>query len=283
MEFIFLRRPFFFLASFYGFILTAFSVNPFITLLVISLCYFVVLVVFIDFSKGKQIFSNKQLKNSSFISKYAKTFINLQPMNALQSKKKNVFMCSFRDDNADDLLSNLFLYLERNNSKNSIYTIDLDESLFKNEENFYNFINFVTHDQLKTDQVVFNISQETVESFFEKISLLSKIGLNFNIQNIRMLDFNNFLSQKESFPIFSMEFLSEQLQALDEDPLFNTVFHNLRNCSRYFIISLDGGEKNPNLPSSIDFSYNKNEQKRQTVGVENGTVYHASKSVGRIE
>jgi hypothetical protein len=282
MNIIFLQKPFLVFALMYSIFLGYFDPNPFIMLIIFSGFYFVFVGCVFGFCQKSQFFSNMQKDNLSLLSaKQAKSFILLQSIKSCVGVDV-IFNC-FPYKNLQQetpLLNDLLTFLDCQKNSKQHYMLAFDPAVLVDEENFYNFIEYVTQDEHKLKQLVFRLPYTTVCSFYEKISLLAKIGLNFNIFNVNEQGIDTLLEKKPLFPIFSMEFTKNQLATLNTDVLFNEKLYNLHSHAKYFIAS--GIEKSSDfqsLPAIIDCAYGSFVEHTRTVCIEDEILHRQSKTV----
>jgi hypothetical protein len=283
MSIIFLQKPFLVFALMYSISIGYFDQNPFFMLMFFSGGYFIFVGCVFLLCQKNLFFSNMQKENPSLLSaKQAKSFIQLQAIKSCTGTKVIIFKCfSHKNfEGNDSLFNDLLVFLNRRKNSKEHYMLDFDSAVLLEEESFYSFIEYVTQDERKLEQLVFNMPYSILCSFYEKISLLAKIGLNFNVSHIDEQGINALLEKKPLFPIFSMEFSKKQLVDLSKDGLFNERFYNLHNHAKYFIASdIEQKVDLEVLPAIIDCAYGPFIENAKTVGIENEVPHRESKTV----
>lgn len=283
MNVIFLQKPFLVFALIYSISLGYFDSNPFIMLIIFSGFYFLFVGCVFALCQKDQFFSNMQKDNLSMLSaKQAKSFILLQSVKSCVGLKDVIFNClPYKNlQQKTPLLNDLLTFLDRQKNSKHHYMLAFDPAVLIDEENFYRFIEYVTQDEHKLKKLVFSLPYTIVCSFYEKISFLAKIGLNFNIFNINEQAINALLEKKPLFPIFSMEFSKNQLTTLNTDVLFNEKLYNLHSHAKYFIASgIEEISDFQDLPAIIDCAYGSFAEHTHTVGIEDEILHRQSKTV----
>lgn len=282
MGIIFLQKPFLVFALIYSISIGFFDRNPFFMLMFFSSLYFIFVGFLFLLCQKNVFFSNMQKESLLSSSKQAQSFIQIQKIKSCIGPKILIFKCYSHEnlENKGVLLNDVLALLDRHKNSKGHYMLDFDPAVLGDDESFYSFIEYVTHDERKLDQLVFTLPYSILCSFYEKISLLAKIGLNFNIFNIDDQGINDLLEKKPLFPIFSMEFSHQQLMDLRRDELFNERFYNLHSHAKYFIANNIQQELDlQRLPAIIDCAYGSFIEDIKTIGIENEIPYRYSKTI----
>lgn len=269
--------------------LSFYSDHPFLLLFTSSILYFLMLGFGYSIDNKENLFANEDKhKTKNAAGKKTKDFLQINPLKALNEKKCALAIASFYhksiNDKENSILKTLWNFLDDEENTTQLYIIPFEENVLKDEQTFSSFIEYITQNDHKLQKIIFNLPCDILLQFYEKISLLTKLGIQFNITDVQKNHIEHIIPTKSSFTCFCMTFSQQLIEQSLYDESLSAHLYELHQYAQYFIVlSCDVSLAYKKLPSFVDFEYNPSTMNKYTVAVEEKVIPYRSKTVGSVE